>query len=396
MADLRTLLRPASSRILLVVLDGLGGYADSEHGSELEEAITPELDRLAAEGVLGLHEPVGPGITPGSGPGHLALFGYDPLETRIGRGALTAAGMGVELGEGDVSARGNLCLLAGDGTIADRRAGRIADGQARALAEALEGRLRVEGVGVEVHHVKEHRLLLVLRGELDARVADTDPHREGVHPHRAQALTPEAETTARIVAEVSDQARHILQDEDGADALLLRGFSGRVELPSLHDRLGVQAAAAAGYPMYRGVASLVGMEVLRQPASVEDACQVVEDAWGDHDFFFLHHKDPDKAGEDGDREAKQRAISAFDAVLPRLRSLGPDVIAVTGDHATPSQSAAHSWHPVPVLMWNGRERDEQTRFGESTCRAGALGLRRGVELMPLMLAMAGRLDKYGA
>ena len=252
--DLRALLQPSDSRLLLIVLDGLGGFADAHHGSELEEAATPNLDALAAEGILGSHEPVGPGITPGSGPAHLAVFGYDPLEYRIGRGALTAAGVGVELGSGDVAARGNLCRFAPDGTIADRRAGRIDDDRARPLVAALEDHLSSRGARVELYHVKEHRVLLVLRGELDGRIADTDPHRTGVAPAAARALASEAEPTARVVHDVLEQAQAFLAERGEADGLLLRGFSGRVELPSIEERFGLHMAAVAGYPMYRGVA----------------------------------------------------------------------------------------------------------------------------------------------
>lgn len=393
--DLRPLLQPSSSRIVLLVIDGLGGFADASCGTELEEATTPNLDRLATDGIVGLLDPVGPGITPGSGPGHLALFGYDPLEHRLGRGVLTAAGIGVELRPGDVAARGNLCTLADDGTVADRRAGRIGDDEARRLVERLAAGIRVEGAGVEVHHVREHRVLLVLRGDLDPRVADTDPHRTGVAPLPPAPATPGAEPTARAVAPVVEQAREHL-DGERANGLLLRGFEGHRALPSVSDRYGLSAAAVAAYPMYRGVASLVGMDVLRTPSSLEDACAAVEESWDDHDFFFVHDKGADMAGEDGDRAAKRRAIVAVDAVVPRLLSCGPDVIAVSGDHSTPSQLASHSWHPVPTLVWNGRERDEQTRFGERWCRVGALGRRPSSDLMPLMLAMAGRLAKFGA
>ena len=393
--DLTKLLRESSTKILLIVIDGLGGFADAEHGTELEEADTPHLDRLAAEGILGLLEPVGPGITPGSGPGHLALFGYDPIEHLLGRGALAAAGIGVRLADGDVAARGNLCRLDDDGTIADRRAGRIDDGPARELVRRAAERIDVDGVEVEIHHVKQHRVLVVLRGDLDPRVADTDPHRTGTVPHDPVAQVPEAEPTAAAIRKVIAQIGDALAGEE-ANGILLRGFEGHRTLPSMTDRYGLHPAAVAGYPMYRGVADLVGMDVLRVPTSLDDACSVVEEAWAEHDFVFLHHKDADRAGEDGDRSAKQAAIAAVDAVLPRLRDLGPSVIAVSGDHSTPSQLSAHSWHPVPTLVWNGRERDEHTRFGERWCRTGALGRRPTTEMMPLLLAMAGRLDKFGA
>lgn len=256
-------------------------------------------------------------------------------------------------------------------------------------------RVDVEGVDVEIHHVKQHRVLVVLRGDLDPRVADTDPHRTGTAPHEPVALAPEAERTAAAVATVLAQVEVALADED-ANGMLLRGFEGHRTFPSMTDRYGLRSAAVAGYPMYRGIADLLGMDVLRAHSSLDDACDIVEEAWADHDFVFLHHKDADSAGEDGDRSAKQEAIAAVDAVIPRLRDLGPSVIAVSGDHSTPSQLSAHSWHPVPTLVWNGLERDEHEHFGERWCRTGALGRRSTTDLMPLLLAMAGRLEKYGA
>lgn len=392
--DLATLARPGG-RIVLVVIDGLGGYASPGRGTELEEADTPHLDRLAAEGVTGLVEPVGAGITPGSGPGHLALFGLDPVEHELGRGLLTAAGIGVELAPGDVAARGNLCTLAHDGTVADRRAGRLDDEPARKLAERLDKEVAVDGVEVRVHHVRGHRVLLVLRGDgLDPRIEATDPQRTGVPPQDPAPLDPAAERTADMVRQVSDQARSILEGE-AADGVLLRGFETHRPLPSMRDRYGLRAAAVADYPMYRGLARLVGMEIVAE-APLDEAPDHLARTWDDHDFFFVHHKAADAAGEDGDRDAKIAAIEAADTVVPRLRDLGPDVIVVSGDHSSPPQFAAHSWHPVPTLVWNGDEHDEVDRFGERWCRAGALGRRPTVELLPIALAMAGRLAKYGA
>lgn len=396
--ELRRLVRDTGSKILLIVVDGLGGMADERHGTELEEARTPNLDRLAAEGVTGLLEPVGPGITPGSGPGHLALFGYDPLAFELGRGALSAAGLGFELAPGDVAARGNLCTLDEAGNVVDRRAGRIPDEEARRIVERLEREVRVEGVRVFFRHERQHRLLVVLRGEgLDPGVTDTDPQAEGVPPLPARPTRPEARRTAELVAAVVAEARRALADEPRANGLLLRGFDTHRELPPFPERTGLRPCAIAVYPMYRGVARLLGFEVVGEPAGLPDQVALAREAWPRFDFFFLHHKDADSAGEDGDRARKIAAIEALDAAIPELVALGPDVVAVTGDHATPSQMAAHSWHPVPVLVrgpWCGR--DEVERFGERWCRAGGLGLRRSTDLLPILLANAGRLAKYGA
>ncbi|HYU67268.1 MAG TPA: 2,3-bisphosphoglycerate-independent phosphoglycerate mutase [Jatrophihabitantaceae bacterium] len=396
--DSSRLVQPAETKLLLVVMDGLGGYADAGHGTELEEAVTPNLDQLAADGLCGLVEPVGPGITPGSGPGHLGLFGYDPEQFELGRGALSAAGLDFELKPGDVAARGNLCTLAPDGTIADRRAGRIPDAEARAIVDRLQEGIQVEGAEVFFRHECEHRLLLVLRGDgLDPHVAETDPQQTGVPPRAPEALEPRAERTAELLAQVGSQVRTVLAGEPQANFLLLRGYDTHRELPSYVDRYGLHAAAVAIYPMYRGIARLVGMEVLGAPADLDEQLTILRDAWAGYDYFFLHHKYPDSAGEDGDRARKIAAIEQLDAVVPALRELDPDVIAVSGDHSTPSQMAAHSWHPVPTLLWSERcGRDEVQHFGERWCLHGGLGIRPTKDLMPIMLANAGRLQKYGA
>ena len=396
--DLTALVQPADTKILLVVMDGLGGYADGEHGTELEEASTPHLDRLAAEGVTGLVEPVGPGITPGSGPGHLGLFGYDPERFELGRGALSAAGLDFELRPGDVAARGNLCTLAPDGTITDRRAGRIPDDEAAAIVNLLQERVRLDGAEVFFRHEREHRVLVVLRGDgLDERVTDTDPQATGVPPLEPEPLDPDAKRTVELVDELDAQVRKLLADQPEANGLLLRGFDTHRHLPGFAERYRLRAAAVAIYPMYRGIARLLGMDVLGRPADLDEQLELLGGAWADYDYFFLHHKGTDSAGEDGDRPRKIAAIEALDAVVPRLRDLAPDVIAVSGDHSTPSQMAAHSWHPVPVLLWSERcGRDEAEEFGERWCRAGGLGLRPTKDLMALMLANAGRLAKYGA
>lgn len=394
--DLRALLNDADTKIVLVVLDGLGGYADATHDTELEEAATPNLDALAAEGSTGLVEPVGAGITAGSGPGHLALFGYDPHRYPLGRGVLAAMGVGFDLRAGDVAARGNLCTLDADGRITDRRAGRIPDDEARHLVELLREQVRSENAEVFFDHIAEHRVLVVLRGGLDPRVTDTDPQRTGVPPRDCEARDPAAERTAQIVTALDEQIRTVLSGER-ANGMLLRGFDTVAELPTLRERFGLRAATVAIYPMYRGVARLVGMEVVGKPVDLDGQVAALRDSWADHDYFFLHHKAPDAAGHDGDRPAKVAAIEGLDAVVPGIRDLGPDVLVVTGDHAAPTQLSAHSWHPVPVLMWGrhvGRDRTE--RFGERWCLRGALGRRPTRELMPLALAAAGRLEKYGA
>jgi 2,3-bisphosphoglycerate-independent phosphoglycerate mutase len=396
--DLTPLIQPADTKILLVVLDGLGGYADADHGTELEEADTPNLDALVREGTAGLVEPVGPGITPGSGPGHLGLFGYDPEQFELGRGALSAAGLDFELRAGDVAARGNLATLDADGLITDRRAGRIPDPEARAVVDRLQVAVSIPGVEVHFRHEREHRVLVVLRGDgLDPRLSDTDPQHTGVAPLAPKPLDPEAKRTADLIAEVDAQIRTVLADNPKANVVLFRGFDTHRELPGFDTRFGLRAAAVAIYPMYRGIARLLGMDVLGRPADLVEQLEILRQHWNDYDYFFLHHKYTDSAGEDGDRARKIKAIEDLDAAVPEMRALSPDVIAVSGDHSTPSQMAAHSWHPVPALLWSERcGRDDVEQFGERWCRQGALGIRPTKDLMAFMLANAGRLAKYGA
>lgn len=396
---IQKLVEPADTKILLLVLDGLGGLPLEPGGrTELEAADTPNLDALAKRGICGLHQPVRPGITPGSGPAHLGLFGYDPCKYQVGRGVLAALGIDFDLSPNDVAARGNFCTIDEQGRVVDRRAGRIPSEKNRELC-ALLRQIELPGVELFVETVKEYRLLLVLRREgLAADLADTDPQELDVEPLNPKPLTSEAQETADLVQEFLGQAREILTDHHPANMVLLRGFSKLPNWPNMEEAFGLQAAAIAGYPMYRGVAKLVGMEVLDSGSEVEDEIETLEQHWDDHDFFFLHVKRIDSAGEDGDFDRKAALIEEVDALLPRLLDLDPDVIVVTGDHSTPALLKYHSWHPVPVILWSKYCRaDGVDRFGERACMAGGLGTRiPAIELMPLALANALRLKKFGA
>ncbi len=394
---LRELLNDNPAHLVLLVIDGLGGYADGRHDSELEAATTPNLDQLAAEAACGLALPAGPGITVGSGPGHLALFGYDPLEYDLGRGLLSAIGLGVELQPGDLAARGNLALLDEEGRVTDRRAGRIDDDRARAIVDHLQEQVTLEDVEVTFEHVSEHRVLLVLRGDgLDPHVEDLDPQRTGVPPLEPTATTPEAARTAALLERLDAAIRSSLRDQD-ADTILFRGFDTHHELPSMQERFGLRPATVATYPMYRGVAQLVGMDALPVVGSLAEQVELMAASWDRYDYLFAHEKAADRAGHDGDREAKIAAIEAVDEVILQLVELGPDVLAITGDHSAPTQLHAHSWHPVPTLLWGDRVgRDRVDSFGERACATGILGHLRTQDLLPLMLASAGRLEKYGA
>ncbi len=397
---LRQLAVPNDTKIVLCVIDGLGGMPHPETGrSELEAANIPHLDLMAKESLCGLTMPVGYGITPGSGPGHLSLFGYDPLKYTAGRGVLEALGVDFDLQPSDVAARGNFCTLDPQGNISDRRAGRLPTEESAALCERLRS-IKLPGAQVFVQPVREHRFLLVLRGEgLGDRVPDTDPQREGVPPLPAKGLDKASRRTAELVNRWVEEARAILATEERANGVTLRGFARRPDMPAIGDVCRFRAAAIAVYPMYRGLAKLVGMIVLPTGSTFEDEVATLRERWDDFDFFFIHYKYADSAGEDGSFEGKMAALERFDQHLPDLLALDADVLMIAGDHATPSVLASHSWHPVPFMMRVRRfagASHQTTGFNERECRHGALGIFPAVEALPLAMANAGRLTKYGA
>lgn len=402
LSDLREISQGDGEPILLLVLDGLGGLpgAEGDDRTALEAAETPNMDRLARRGGCGLHDPVAPGITPGSGPGHLALFGYDPLRYRIGRGVLEGLGIGFDLGPGDVAARGNFCTLDAEGRVADRRAGRIETGPARALARRLDG-IGLPGVEVLVREVREHRFLLVLRPrgeELDPAVEDTDPGRPGEPPAPPTPRRESAGRTAELVRRWVDAAREELRGEEPANGVLLRGFSSLPDWPAFGDVWGLRPLAVAAYPMYRGVARLVGMDAAEAPDDPGSLPGVVRERLSGHDYVFAHVKGTDRAGEDGDRAGKIAVLEEADAMLPELAGAVGGVTLVTGDHSTPAALGSHSWHPVPFVLAGGRGHPASgaRSFGERGCRGGSLGRRRGAELMRLAASHAGRMRKFGA
>jgi len=398
---MRQLTKDSGGKIILLVLDGVGGLPmDNQPLTALESASTPIMDELAVEGCLGLSHPIARGITPGSGPAHLALFGYDPVGTPVGRGVLSALGIGFELRPGDVAARGNFCTIDESGLIVDRRAGRISSEQALPLVKKLD-QIKLPGVQTFVRQVKEYRFMLVLRGDgLDGGLDDTDPQLTGRPPLRATAKYPRAQVSAGIVQEWIDAARKLLADDLPANMVTLRGFGQDPNLPKFPDVYNLKAACVAVYPMYRGVSRLVGMEILPTMTdfSPADEFKLVAEHWHDYDFFFVHVKPTDSRGEDGDFEGKRSVIEGVDRVLPSLLELNPDVLVITGDHSTPAQLRSHSWHPVPTLLWAPKSHlpDASREYGEREAQKGGLGHFRASDLMPLMLAHALRLEKFGA
>ncbi len=396
--DLKALAIPAQTKIVLLVLDGLGGLSRAGDGkTELEAARTPNLDALAAQGNLGLADPVAPGITPGSGPGHLGLFGYDPLQYRIGRGVLEAVGIDLEITDRDLAARGNFCTVDAAGLITDRRAGRIPTEACARLTQRLE-KIRIPGVDLIVRPVREHRFVVLFRGDgLEEGLSETDPQQVGKPPQPVHAEVPQANAAADIANRFVAEAKRVLASEHPANMVLLRGFSKYPRLPKLTEIYGVRAAVIAVYPMYRGLAKLVGMQAVKTGDRVADEIAALESAYGHFDFFFVHVKKTDSAGEDGNFDKKVSIIEEADAEIPGLLKLKPDVLVVTGDHSTPAVFKAHSWHPVPVLLVSKWCRpDGAPRFTERECRTGGIGHLRAAELMPLIMAHAERLTKFGA
>ncbi len=398
--NIPSLLTPANTKIVMLVMDGLGGLPMQLGGkTELETAKTPNMDRLAAEGMLGQTLPIDYGITPGSGPAHLSLFGYDPVAHEVGRGVLEAMGVGMFVHTGEVAVRGNFCTIDKDGLITDRRAGRIATEDAAKLIEKLKV-IKLPGVEIEAKHVKEHRFALVMRGEgLSPDLEETDPQRTGVAPFAVVAKMPEAQKTADLFNQWVAEAKKILSDQPKANCLTLRGFATDPRLETFKQCYNLRAACVAVYPMYKGVSSLVGMDIVPvEGEAPADEFAAVSQVWNDYDFFFIHIKKTDSYGEDGNFDAKVHVIETVDEALPELLKLNPDVLIITGDHSTPAKLKSHSWHPVPFLLWapDTIRPDTQKEFGERACAMGGLGTINSLEAMPLALGHAQRLTKFGA
>jgi 2,3-bisphosphoglycerate-independent phosphoglycerate mutase len=385
------------SKIIMLVVDGLGGLPHPDTGlSELETARIPNLDALARESACGLSTPVMPGVTPGSGPGHLALFGYDPLKYLIGRGALEALGIDVALEPGDVAARGNFCTVDGDGALVDRRARRIPSELSAPLCRRLD-RIELDGVQVDVFPVQDYRFVLRLRGEgLSEAVSGTDPQRVGVPSLPVEALDAKAEMTATLANGFVAQARQMLAEEERANMVLLRGFAQLPNLPPMGRVYGLNPAGIAAYPMYRGLATVAGMEVIPTGRTFADEVETLRKNLHAHDFFFIHYKPCDAAGEDGDFDAKVKRLEELDPFIPQIRELGAEALVVAGDHSTPAIMASHSWHPVPFMVHSRLTKGEGgSGFNEKACAQGSIGRIMATQIMLLALSHAGKLAKFG-
>ena len=390
--------RNAKSKIFMLVIDGLGGLPKHATGkSELETAHLPNLDELAARSSCGLISPLGIGFTPGSGPAHLALFGYDPWKNQIGRGALSALGLGLNFAKGDVAARLNFCTLDNNGNVVDRRAGRLSTEVAVELCRELD-KISIPGVEISVQAEMEYRAAVVFRGEgLSDGVGDSDPQITGVPPKKLEANDSNSLLMADIAGQFLAQAREILAEQDTANMILMRGFGRYPELDSFQDVYGLKSLGIAGYPMYRGVAGAVGMDTVKVDSDLGSELSLYEKHRLDYDFVYFHFKKTDSAGEDGNFERKVELLEEIDSSIPRMLDQRPDVFIVTGDHSTPAIMRSHSWHSVPTIVSSEWALPGATKeFSERACQYGTIGTIPATSLLALALAHAGRLSKFGA
>jgi len=386
-------------KIILLIMDGVGGVPDKDNKTELEFANTPNMDKLARNSALGLTHPVGMGITPGSGPAHLSIFGYDPIKHLIGRGVLEAAGIDFPLTTKDLAARANFATKDSSNIILDRRAGRIPTEKNQELCKKLQQNInKIDDTEIIICSGKEHRFVVIFRGDgLEEPLSDADPEQIGLKQKYTKALDSKAEKSSRIANEFIDKVSEVLKEEKKANTCLLRGIAKVPPIPSMKELFKLKPAAIAVYPMYRGLARLVGMDILGAGESIEDEINCLKKNYDKYNFFYIHIKKTDSYGEDGNFENKVKIIEEVDRLLPEILSLQPDVLTITSDHSTPAVLASHSWHPNPFLLHAPYIRkNDVTAFNEKECLKGSLGIFHSIEAMPLMLASALKLKKYGA
>jgi 2,3-bisphosphoglycerate-independent phosphoglycerate mutase len=399
---LKPLIHKNETKIVYIIMDGLGGLPREIGGkTELESAKTPMMNKMAKEGVLGQLDPIGPGITPGSGPAHLALFGYDPIADNVGRGILSALGVDFPVTGRDVCARLNFCTIDASGNITDRRAGRIATEINLRICEKLQKSISLsDGIEFFLKTEAEHRALLVIRGDhLGGHINDTDPQQVGVPALEAKGSDGDSQKTAKYVNEFLNKAKEFLKEEEKANFILARGFAKHEPLTTMEEKYGLRCAAIAQYPMYRGLARLVGMEVLPVPPDFDAMFGQLQENYNSYDFFYIHFKKTDSYGEDGNFDAKVKVIESVDEWLKKVVKINPDVLVITGDHSTPSVMKSHSWHPVPVVMHSRNlmiRPDSASEFGEKDCTIGGLGRMPMHNMILEAMAAAGRIQKFGA
>lgn len=387
------------NKMIMIILDGLGGLP-VKGKTELESAKTPNLDDLASNSELGLTHPISIGVTPGSGPAHLSLFGYDPLKYTIGRGILEALGVDVKVGAKDFAIRGNFATQKNN-IIIDRRAGRITNEKNREIISYLKKRIKkIDDIKISLFSGEEHRFVLRLSGnDLSENVTDADPEEIGKPMLYSMAKSKKAEKTAKILNKFIDRLTKELKDFYPVNTCLLRGIAKYPDIPHMSKLFKLKPAAIAVYPMYKGLAQLVGMEILETQKSIKDEINTLEKNYNNYNFFFIHVKKTDSYGEDGDFEKKIKIIEEFDALLPQILKLNPDTLVITGDHSTPSILKSHSWHPNPFLIkakYQRKNSETATKFSETSCAKGILGQFNSTDILPLMMANSMKFRKYGA
>ncbi len=396
---MKSLAVKTESKIVLLVADGIGDLPSENNKTVLEKAFIPNLDKLASKSACGLTDPISYGITPGSGPAHLSLFGYDPIKYQIGRGVLEALGIGMELTSDDLACRGNFATMDKEGIIIDRRAGRIATELNEKICRIMQDKIsQIRGAEIIIRPGMEHRFVVVFRGKgLEEGLSDADPQVVGQKLKYTEPLRPEADEAAKIINEFIDKAIEVLREQSPANAVLLRGFAKHPALPTMGELFKLSPAAIATYPMYKGLAKLVGMEILEAGETIEKEFKTLKENYQKYDFFYLHIKKTDSYGEDGNFKKKVEIIEEVDKYIPELLILKPDVLVVTGDHSTPAILKGHSWHPNPFMLFSKYIRvDEVKQFNERECVKGGLGRFSAVDVLPLMLANALKLRKFGA